>query len=84
MMAKEGRNTRGSLTTHLSIMVGIGRELIPSRLPTNRDLLRLGIFLREQAEKDSRNYTVSEIIRDIIPFLLKQWAKANEEFKAFS
>ena len=24
---------------------------------------------------------MSEIIRDIIPFLLKQWAKANEEFK---
>ena len=80
-MAKPGRKTRGSLTSQLSSLVGPGRELIPSQLPTNSDLLRLGILLREQADKYSRHYSVNEMAREMLKILLHQWSKANAEFK---
>ena len=75
------RKTRGSKATHLSNVVGSGREFIPSQLPTHRDVLRLGIYFREQADKDKRNYPDSQLARDIVPALLGQWEKANAEFK---
>ena len=75
------RKTRGSLTTHMTTLVGSGRELIPSQLPTTRDVLRLGIYLRETAETDKRNYPVNILVRDIVPVLVAQWTKANAEFK---
>ena len=80
-MAKPGRKTRGSLTSHLSSLVGPGRELIPSQLPTNSDLLRLGILLREHADKYSLHYSVNEMAREMVKILLQQWSKANAEFK---
>ena len=73
------RKTRGSLTTHMTSLVGSGREFIPSQLPTNRDVLRFGLYLREQAEADKRNYPVNILVRDIVP--VAQWTKANAEFK---
>ena len=75
------RKTRVTLTTHTTTLVASGRELIPSQLPTNRDVLRLGIYLRETAETDTRNYPVNILVRDIVPVLFAQWTKANAEFK---
>ena len=75
------RKTRGSKSTHLSNFVGSGRELIPSQLPTYRDVLRLGIYLREQTDQDKRNYPDNLLARDIVAALLGQWEKANAEFK---
>ena len=72
--------TRNNVTTHLSNLVGSGRDLIPSELPTHRDILRYGLLLREQADFDRRNYPVKELVKDMIPALLRQWLKANALF----
>ena len=73
--------TRNSVTSHLSTLVGRGREFNPSEPPTHRDLLRYGILCRELAEENRRNYTMNELVRDMIPPLLAQWQKANYQFK---
>ena len=75
------RKTRGQLSSHLSLLIGTGKELLVSELPTVRDILRFGLLLREQNSKDRRNYTDKELISDIIPHLLHQWTTANALFK---
>lgn len=75
------RKTRGQLSSHLSLLIGTGKELPVSELPTVRDILRFGLLLREQNSKDRRNYSDKELISDIIPHLLQQWARANALFK---
>ncbi|KAG7154935.1 hypothetical protein Hamer_G031736, partial [Homarus americanus] len=73
--------TRSQLSTHLSLLVGKGKELPGSELPTVRDMLRLGLLLREKNAKDRRNYTDKELINDMIVPLLHQWTKAIALFK---
>ena len=51
-----------------------------SELPTSRDLLRLGILLREQSG-DDHELSVSKLCEDILPILLGQWSKANALFR---
>ena len=75
------RKSRGTLSTHLTNLVGSGKEFIPSQLPRNRGILMFGIYLREKAEADKRNYSESLLVRDIVPALLAQWTKANAEFQ---
>ena len=36
--------------------------MIPSELPTIRDILRYGLLQRELSEKDKRNNTVDELV----------------------
>lgn len=74
--------TRTQLLSHLSILIGTGRELPVSELPTVRDVLRFGILLREQNSKNRRNYTDKELINDMISPILHQWTKANSLFKS--
>lgn len=62
-------------------LVGTGWELLVSELPTVRDLLRSGIFLREKSENDRRNDPVDQLVGDIYPGLVSQWSKANALFK---
>ena len=69
--------TRSELSSHLSLLIGKGKELPVSELPTVRDMLRLGLFLREQNVKDRRNYTDKELVKDMVTPLLHQWTKAN-------
>ena len=52
-----------------------------SELPTVRDILRYGIYLREQCGEDRQNYPVDQLLRDIYPDLIGQWSKANALFK---
>lgn len=73
--------TRTKSSSHLSIFVGNGQELLVSELPTVRDILRYGIYLREQCEDDRRNYPVDQLVGDIYPALIGQWRKANALFK---
>ena len=51
-----------------------------SELPTVRDILRYGIYLREQSEGDKRN-PVDELVQDIYASLICQWSKTNALFK---
>ena len=73
--------TRKTSSSHLSTLVGKGRELLVSELPTVRDVLKYGIHLREQSEADRRNYPVDQLVADIYPGLILQWSKANALFK---
>jgi len=72
--------TRLQVLTHLHHLVGPGRELHVAELPTVRDLIRYGLYLRESSDKDRRNYTTDELIADITTGLLAQWSKASPKF----
>ena len=71
--------TRESAKSGVSRLVGTGRELIPSELPTARDILRYAVLKREQGE-DRRNYNIDELIRDVATEVVSQWEKANTLF----
>lgn len=73
--------TRTKSSCHMSKFVGNGQELLVSDLPTVRDILRYGIFLREHSEYDRRNYQVDKLVGDIYTALIRQWRKANALFK---
>lgn len=72
--------TRQQVWTHLHDLVGSGSELPVAELPTVRDLMRYGLYLRQVSDEDRRNYTNDEIIVDIMNALLSQWCKANPRF----
>ena len=74
------KRTRQSSFTHLSNLIGSGRDLLPSQLPTLRDILRYGLLLREQSDEDLRNYTGAGIAKDIYPKVLEKWERANSLF----
>ena len=71
--------TRETARSGVSRLVGTGRELIPSELPTARDILRYAVLKREQGE-DRRNYNVDQLIRDVTTAVTAQWEKANTLF----
>ena len=73
--------TRTQSHSHLTNLAGSGRELLVSDLPTLRDILRYGIYLREQSEENKCNYSVDQLVEDIFPVLICQWRKANALFK---
>ena len=77
-MATKTRKKSGS---HLSNYLGTGKELLPSELPTTRDLLRFGLLKREQSEEDKRNYTVDQLVKEMMSALVEQWQKANAQFQ---
>lgn len=74
------KRTRQSSFTHLSNLIGSGRELLPSELPTLRDILRYGLLLREQSDEDIRNYSAASVAKDIYPEVLEKWERANSLF----
>ena len=73
MIEPRTRHTSGS---NLSDLIGRGKEFLTSELPTARDILQLGIFLKETHHIGSK-YLVNEIITDIYVQLHAQWMKAN-------
>ena len=75
------KRTRLTTFMHLSNLLGTGRDLLPSELPTLRDILRYGLLLREQSDNDTRNYSVSDLAKDIYPANLEKWKRANDLFK---
>ena len=74
------KRTRLSTFTHMSNLIGTGRELLPSELPTLRDILRYGLLLREQSDENVRNYPAANLANDIYPEVLEQWRRANSAF----
>ena len=61
-------------------MVGSGRELLVAELPTVRDLLRYGLYLRDISDTNRRNYTNDQLITDLMTGLLAQWKRASSKF----
>ena len=73
--------TRKSSGSNLSEYIGPGKELLTTELPTSRDLIRYGLFSRETNSRDTRNYSLNEMISEgMYPALMKQWEKANPLF----
>ena len=48
--------TRNMKKTSLTELIGTGKELLLSELPTYRDTLRYAVLLREQCDKKSRTF----------------------------
>ena len=74
------KKTRLSVSTLLSNIIGAGKEFITSELPTSRDILRYGIYLREQSDCDIRTYTVNQLSCDLSKAIIQQWKKASLEY----
>ena len=61
-MASKKRTRLGTFT-HMTNLIGTGRELMPSEHPTVRNIIRYGILLREESGDDSRSYTAASLER---------------------
>ena len=46
--------------------------MLPSELPTLRDILRYGLLLGEQNGHHIRNYTTADVAKDIYPKILEK------------
>ena len=73
--------TRHASGSKMSDLLGPGKEFTLSELPTLREVLRYGIWLRLENTEDQRNYTNKEMAKDIVKKVLEQWARANNQFK---
>lgn len=69
--------TRVQMSSYLSLLIDAREELPFLEFPTMRNVIKLGLLLRGQYSKDSKNYTDKELINDIITYLLCQWIDAN-------
>lgn len=74
------RKTRLATSTHMSNFIGTGREMLPSELPTLRDVLRYGLLLREQSGENVRNYPAATVAKDTYLKVLEKWELANSCF----
>ena len=72
--------TRIQSSTLLHQLVGSGSELPVAELPTVRDLIRYGLYLREISEQDRRNYSTDQVVADITKGFLAQWCRADPQF----
>ena len=57
--------TRKKSESHLSNLVGAGKEFLPSELPTSRDVLRYGVLIRELSEENRRNFPINLLVNEI-------------------
>ena len=73
--------TRKKSSSHLSMYLGVGQELPLNQLPTLRDLLRYGIYLREVSHVDKLFYPIDTLVEDMMLALMAQWTKANAQLK---
>ena len=69
--------------------MGTGKVLLPSELPTLRSVLREGVLYKEQhiIEESTRkqgrtyNYSMTELVEDMMEAVKGQWTKANDSFQ---
>ena len=66
--------------SHLYHLVGFGKELPVTELPTPQDLLRYGLNIREIREFDKRNYYTDQLVSDTMEGLLGQWTIVRARF----
>lgn len=76
----EGKKTRQGILTHMRTFIGSGKPLMVSELPTLRDVLRYGLFLREQKFESIRSYTVIKLAQDVYPTVIHCWRNVNPLF----
>ena len=74
-----GVRTRHSSESKLVALLGSGRDLLPSELPTLRAALRLGIKYTEEKQTRNEKYPIQELALDVAKAVEAQWLKANCE-----
>ena len=52
--------TGGASSCNLSKLIGPGRKLLPSQVPTNRDIMRLALYIREMDDRRMIDYSSIE------------------------
>nr|XP_047145333.1 uncharacterized protein LOC124818441 [Hydra vulgaris] len=72
--------TRWRNDSFLRQYLGSGKELPTAELPTLRDVLRYGIFLRETSKLNRRNYSNSDLIQNIYNKISEKWQMASVLF----
>ena len=81
---KAGKKTRKQTVSKLGELVGPGKELVPSDVPTLRAALQKGILIKErkliEEESDLKDVHVGDICRELAPSILSQWLKSNPKF----
>ena len=81
VMAKVGVSTRTQSCSRIQELVGVGKEFLPSEVPTNRAVIQQGILLKNgQVSQHSKKYNNRDLCKDLVPLVLKQWSKANVQF----
>ena len=80
-----GSKTRHSSGTKIREFLGGGRTLLPTELPTVRACMGAALHLQEEkflVQEVKRNeYTVHQMMEDLMPLLKCQWEKANSQLK---
>jgi hypothetical protein len=61
-------------------LIGTGKELPIAELPTGRDLLRYGLYLRECSATNARNYSGDQLVDEVTEGMLAIWERANAKF----
>ena len=78
------RKTRHSSGSKVSDYLGGGKELLPSEVPTLRSALQKALLLQEefmfQADGDRPNFSIREIMGEVVSAVFSQWHKANAKF----
>ena len=78
--------THNTFGTKMGDFLVGGRLLLPSELPTERDVLRLAVCLQEEnmlvREEESRNYPMRDVVSDVLQQLLGKWQMANPLFQS--
>ena len=72
--------TRRESGSKLSAFIGTAKEFLPSDVPTNRVVIQRMLLLREEKLTQGvniRSYSLKEMIKDVVPLVLRQWMKSN-------
>ena len=77
--------TRSETGSKVADYIGCGKEFSLSEIPTNRDVLCMGILMKEKKllEDDvaMRNYPNKVLASDLAVNIIKQWYRANPKFQ---
>ena len=78
-MAKNRRRTRSQLVSAVSRYLGGPAELLPSEVPTLRDVLRLVLHLQRHEATDSK-ICIASLARKAADYVLIAWNKSSSHF----
>ena len=84
--AESKPRTRNASETNFSRLIGSGKCMLPSEVPTNRAVLQMGIFLKGkkviEEGTDTRKYDFREVCKDLAPLVIELWMKSNKKFQS--
>ena len=69
--------TRNKSSSHLSNYIGPGKDLVPSELPTVRDILRYGLLKRELSDQDKFHMEENQLVEMMVTALQEKWQRTR-------